>query len=293
MKRIKLVENMRAKLDEVFSKYLLFVGNGVEREYKKCYIKIPSEMIIPYKVMKTSLRQLINHIYGKLNDYANNLDAMTTRAILTTKNEFVDGINQLFIEEFVGDMVKYYSFDQIIDNNEHSVTEEILNSLVFNGIPPHELILKKNCLIMLLRNINPAEGLCNGTRLICRHFERNVIDAEIINGDYKGKRVFLARIPFVPNEGDKCPVQFKRTQFPIRLCFAMTINKAQGQTLDYVRIYLPEPVFSYGQLYVPLSRAKCAASVKMSIKPSNCNKYCDRTKNIVYKDLLKHVDEDD
>jgi ATP-dependent DNA helicase PIF1 len=42
------------------------------------------------------------------------------------------------------------------------------------------------------------------------------------------------------------PFKFKRKQFPIRLSFAMTINKAQG--------HLPEPVFSHGQLYMALSR---------------------------------------
>jgi ATP-dependent exoDNAse (exonuclease V) alpha subunit len=45
----------------------------------------------------------------------------------------------------------------------------------------------------------------------------------------------------------------------------MTVNKAQGQTLDRVGIYLPDHVFSHGQLYVALSRARQAASIKVSI----------------------------
>ena len=118
--------------------------------------------------------------------------------------------------------------------------------MVPNGFPPHELKLKVNCPIILLRNINPSEGLCNGTRLICRRFDRNVIDAEISVGEHKGKRVFLPRIPFVPVQNVKDVFHFKRKQFPVRLCFAMTINKAQGQTLSYVGIYLREPVFSHG-----------------------------------------------
>ena len=54
-------------------------------------------------------------------------------------------------------------------------------------------------------------------------------------------------MPFMPSENDTYPYPSKRTQFPIRPCFAMTINKAQGQTRDFVRIYLPEPVFSDGR----------------------------------------------
>ncbi|XP_022847665.1 uncharacterized protein LOC111370210 [Olea europaea var. sylvestris] len=80
--------------------------------------------------------------------------------------------------------------------------------------------------------------------------EKNVILAEIGIGEYCGKQLFLPRIPFIPLEGDKQSVPFKRTQFLIRLCFAMTINKSQGQTLDFVGLYLPESVFFHGQFCV-------------------------------------------
>ena len=139
----------------------------------------------------------------------------------------------------------------------------------------------------MLRNINAAEGLCNGTRLICRHFERNVIDAEIAVGENSGKRVFLPRIPFVPLEGQKNPFPFRRTQFPIRPCFAMTINKAQGQTLEFVELYLPEPVFSHGQLYVALSRAKKAECIKVLIKTDVDDPITRSTKNVVYHKILQ------
>ena len=45
-------------------------------------------------------------------------------------------------------------------------------------------------------------------------------------------------------------LQFKRLQFPIRLAFAITINKAQGQSLELCGIYLHTDGFSHGQLYV-------------------------------------------
>jgi ATP-dependent exoDNAse (exonuclease V) alpha subunit len=91
------------------------------------------------------------------------------------------------------------------------------------------------------------------------------------------------------------PFRFKRKQFPIRLSFAMTINKAQGQTIPTVGVYLSEPVFSHGQLYVALSRATAKSNIKiLAIKDkTNNSKKRKRTEslvtstlNIVYKDVL-------
>ena len=62
----------------------------------------------------------------------------------------------------------------------------------------------------------------------------------------------------------------------------MTINKAQGQTLDYVDIYLLELVFSHGQLYVALFRAKTFNSIKILVKLTLADKSdYDCTKNVV------------
>ena len=69
----------------------------------------------------------------------------------------------------------------------------------------------------------------------------------------------------------------------------MTINKAQGQTIPNVGIYLAEPVFSHGQLYVALSRGVSRSNTWMLAKP---NKDLDptgrRTKNIVFRDILQN-----
>lgn len=107
------------------------------------------------------------------------------------------------------------------------------------------MILKRNCTVMLLRNLDPSDGLCNGTRMVCKAFESNVIYAEISMGQHSGKQVLIPRIPLSPAENEAYPFQFKRKQFPIQLFFAMTINKTKGQTIQVVGVYLPQPVFSH------------------------------------------------
>jgi ATP-dependent DNA helicase PIF1 len=159
---------------------------------------------------------------------------------------------------------------------------EFLNSLNVSGIPPHKLILKIGCPLMLIRNLNPSNGLCNGTQLICKSFQRHLIDAEIVSGTHKGKRVFLPRITLIPSDTG-LPFELKRRQFPVRPSFAMTINKAQGQTLNFVGLYLPQPVFSHGQLYVALSRVKNKDCVKVLIQNEQTP---NATKNIVYTEIF-------
>ncbi|GKB37152.1 ATP-dependent DNA helicase PIF1-like protein [Tanacetum coccineum] len=133
-----------------------------------------------------------------------------------------------------------------------------------------------------------ANGLCNGTRLICKRFDPNVINAEIAVGQHAGVRVLLPRIPLAPSEEDMFPFKLKRTQFPVRLSFAMTINKAQGQTIPNVGVYLPESVFSHGQLYVALSRGISRTTTKVLVKPEQ--EFDQRgvyTSNVVYQEVLR------
>ncbi|XP_012841137.1 PREDICTED: uncharacterized protein LOC105961450 [Erythranthe guttata] len=287
MIKFSLSKNMRAQKDPEFGDFLLRVGNGEETSDIEGNIIIPEEMVVTYDNEEDSMARLIHSIFPSLSSNAESSTYMTTRAILASKNEEVDKLNDKLISMFPGDARTFQSFDEAIDDTNNNYEEDFLNSLTPNGLPPHKLVLKRNCPIILLRNLDPSNGLCNGTRMVCRNFKSNVIDAEIVFGQHVGKHVFIPRIPLSPAENEGYPFKFKRKQFPIRLCFAMTINKAQGQTIPNIGVYLPQPVFSPGQLYVALSRGTSSSTTKVLIKPDTNNVREKRaTKNVVYKEVL-------
>ena len=108
----------------------------------------------------------------------------------------------------------------------------------------------------------------------------NILHLEILTGRNIGQKVLLPGLDLTPSD-TVLSFSFRRRQFPIQLAFCMTINKAQRQTLEKVGIYLPELVFSHGQLYVALSRARSFQNLKVQIKPSG---QC--TVNIVWREVL-------
>ena len=272
-----------------FSEYLLRIGDGSEpiATDTEDRVRVQDSMILP----GFNLYTLINTVYGDMLSTPPTNDHLTSRAILTPKNKYVTDINNLIIEQLFpgGNIEEFLCADSMADPEDQlSYPAELLNELNPSSLPPHRLKLKPGCPVMLLRNLNPSKGLCNGTRLICRSFRRYVIEAEIVTGSHAGDIVLIPRITLTPTNSDS-PIQFSRTQFPIRLAFAMTINKAQGQTMDQVGLYLPEHPFAHGLLYVAMSRVRTPTSIHITLDRDNSSInglpgfY---TRNVVYREVL-------
>ena len=139
--------------------------------------------------------------------------------------------------------------------NEEEATNypvEFLNSVNPNDIPQHTLVLKVGCPIMLLRNMKPPR-MCNWTRLVVIELQKYIIKVTILTRPFEGDDVLIPRIPLTPND---LPFAFRRLQFSVSMAFAMTINKAQGQSLNVTCSDLTDECFSHGQLYVGMARAK-------------------------------------
>jgi len=144
---------------------------------------------------------------------------MRERAILSTTNEHVDAMNAIMIEKFPRDEKVFYSFDSVDDDTRNNYPLDFLNSITPNGLPPHELKVKKDCPVILLRKLDPHNGLCNGTRLVIRGFQNNSIDAEIVNGDHARTRVFTPRIPMSPLQRPYIAIQVQAKAVPNKIEF--------------------------------------------------------------------------
>jgi ATP-dependent DNA helicase PIF1 len=210
------------------------------------------------------------------------------RAILCPRNETVDQINEYIMNQIQGEEVTYLRCDSVCNAStndmEHMYPTEFLNTLKFSGIPNHELKLKVGLPVMLLRNINQYAGLCNGTRMTITQLGKWNIEAQIITGTHMGDKVCIPRIIMSPSD-TKWPFKLKRRQYPLSVCFAITINKSQGQTLNKVGLYLSKQVFCHGQLYMALSRVTKRIGLKVLINDSETTEE-DMAKNIVYKEIF-------
>ena len=165
-----------------------------------------------------------------------------------------------------------------------------MNTISPSGLPPHALNLKVGSIVMLLRNISISGGFCNGTRLRVVRLLTNTIECVDMNNP--DETVILPRMPLTSSDTG-LPFKLNRRQFPLRLAYAMTINKSQGQTLDVVGVALGKSgCFDHGQLYVELSRGTSWQRIKHLVPNGPLQGKLTRNqehtyvKNIVFRDLL-------
>ncbi|XP_057445515.1 uncharacterized protein LOC130737703 [Lotus japonicus] len=281
-KVMKLTKNMRltaaettdeAKEIKDFADWILKIGNGDHpdsgaREYD---VQIPPDLLIPDS--PDPLMELIRYTYPDLAHKMKDPQFFQDRAILAPTLEAIEMINTYMLGMIAAPEHEYLSSDSALRSDEDSeiqgewFTTEFLKDTKSSGMPNHKLLLKVGTPIMLLRNIDQAAGLCNGTRLIVDELGERFIGATVITGT---------------NVNDKV------RQFPIAICFAMTMNKSQGQTLSQVGLFLPRPVFTHGQLYVALSRVRSRKGLKLCIL-DEAGKQQTNTVNVVFKEVFGNV----
>ncbi len=233
-----------------------------------------------------SMMELTEKVFPDLKDNISVPNWLDGRAILTPTNKSVDGINDMIVASLPNPDTKLYSADQVDDlRDSRGFSVEHMNRLNPNGMPRHCIALKPSVPLMLMRNIEPSNGLCNGSRLIYKGMSSNnrlmICDYTVFGAT---REVTIPRIILKPKDTE-FPFDWSRRQFPVRVAFACTVNKSQGQTMKRVGVWLPAAVFGHGQLYVAVSRVGDPNNCTIAIKPVS-REAANSTRNVVFKEVL-------
>ena len=235
---MSLTVNMRVRASgdpalEEFIRWTMSIGDGDSES-----IAVPDHMETtlitknrPGNTLaeENSMKEFCESVFPDIKDNFENLAWLEGRAIMAPTNKEVETLNNMVCSWLPGDMERFRSADSL-DRSDDLINYSIeyLNSLNPSGIPGHILALKHGMPLMLMRNINPKQGLCNGTKLIYdRALDNKLLVCTVAES---GKSVLIPRINFPPKVGEY-PFGWQRRQFPVRPAFAMTVNKSQGKIL--------------------------------------------------------------
>ncbi len=290
LKRLYLRTNMRVRNGPFDPQFVNWLGQLSFDPTLNGLITLPLFVSQP-----DTIEGLIQHIYpadvvqaATGNPSTRDPDVFRGRGILTTLNTTVSALNTSILDQFPGVEQTYQSVDSADCNNTAEGIDmlplEHLQSIDLPNLPLSTLRLKIGVPVMLLRNLCPQEGLCNGTRMVVTGLRSYCIKVRLLGGDFHGEFRTIPRIRLSSsNEG--LTFTLTRKQFPVRLCFAMTINKSQGQSFETVGIDLRTPAFSHGQFYVAVSRTSSVASLHVLMT----NQETRTTSNIIYPEVLETI----
>ena len=249
---LTLRENMRVRNDPANAEFINWVRKLSTDESMVGNIKLLDD-IAQYR----STDSFLDHVYPAemLRNAHLNLDTFRTRAILSVRNVTVAEINEAILDKLEGNVMEFLSGDtaEVPQDGIETPPPELLQSFNPSSLPPSRLKLKIGAPVILIRNLYPKHGLCNGTRMVVTKMRKHCIEVRLLGGEFHGQTHLIPKIKTSSTEGE-LPYVVTRFQLPVRLCFAMTINKSQGQSFETVGVDLRLPVFTHGQLYVALSR---------------------------------------
>ncbi|KAL3652345.1 hypothetical protein CASFOL_002026 [Castilleja foliolosa] len=229
----RLRENMRLRshrevsdstdLASQFASWLLSIGDDLlgEQDVKDPqntrHVQIPTQYLID--ASENKLISLIYFIYDRSTLNNPSPGTLSTRAIVCPTNDTSDEINKLVLTLTPGDCKVYSSYDVMVPHSgnhtdlEALYPQEYLNQLSFPGMPPHELTLKINTPIILIRNINQTLGLCNGTRLIVTQLLTRIIEAQIITGTSGKKEELCYQFVDIYGDGIEATAEVKHIEY--------------------------------------------------------------------------------
>jgi hypothetical protein len=216
---------------------------------------------------------------------------MHRRAILATTNASGDRwntvIQRMNPEAVLHELLSADVFNEVDDVNgilRHMVDETVLNRFFKNGVPSHKLLLKKNDICLILRSYSKKEKIATNTRVrilkittFCVQVETLTNNPQVVN---LNRVRFQFRLPFGRS------YSMVRTQFPLRLAYCMSYNKAQGQEYAKTLVDITSQAFSHGHAYVACSRVRDVNDIAFFAPDEDIADGAAILQNVVYPSLL-------
>ena len=291
-KHLKLSYMWRSANDREFTKFTnrLADGNAQDGIFE---IDVPPSIRISTDEKKCISRYLHGGLdMTMLNDSPESI--MKTKlyqsAIIAYTNQDVNAYNDIvarhvFEKLHLTDTWLFPAFEHPSEGECNISTPEAMEALDEAGVPPHNLELFPLALTSLMRNFLPSRGLVNGALLLPVSRTKNTI--EVVNvtpgSAFFGERDTIFRFGFTM--GVKHLMNFSRKQFPLRLAYAGTVHRFQGDTVhEQLLVDCRIPSFAHGQLSVAISRCTASSKLQLLVSPDD---YESRTLyGLIYREFL-------
>lgn len=277
---------MHVQGEQDFAKWLRELGQGSLNDQN-------DDVILPrsLRCSTNDIGGLIDHVYRSIHTSESHPDDyFKQRCIFAPRDGEVHETNKIVLERFPGPLHDAWSVNEAYKPQTKILFEDIaiedLHVICPPGFPLARLSLKVGCPVVFLRDVPDAS---KGSRGIVTKTGVRVMEVRLLSGE-------TMLVPRVPHEVEvtadlpfgRRKIRLRRLQFPVDLGFAMTIDKAQGQTFSTVGVDLRSPCFAHGQLYLALSRASSSAGIKCIV---GTGKGESKTKNIVYREVVEALSQ--
>ena len=248
MRRMEFRHNWRACQDVAFAEMLEAVGSGAL-----------SEVAVPPASQTTSLENLVQQVLGQDLSTAD-----SASMILTLTLDDTAAVNDYCLSIMSGRCHELLASDTFVDCRQPDLyPPEVVAAIRIPGTPPSRLSLKVGARYMIVKNM--SKYVFNGVRCVLVSIAgRKSVFVRLISGPGAGQTILLPAILFsISPEQSGLPFSIRRRQLPIIPAFAVTVHKAQGQTLSRVGLYVTSNMFTHGQLYTALSRTRGWTNIRV------------------------------
>ena len=219
--------------------YLTDIIRQGDNTFQNCLNNIRVGNITP------EVHDILESCRGKVLN--NNFGIIPTK--LYSTNADVDRINNIELDKLSKNNIQFYQYDMEIKVQGNVNKTNLSTKYKKYCNAPAEIQLCVGAQVILLKNLDMANGLANGSRGIIVKFIDDFPMVKFLNG----MEILITPNLWEIKENDKVVLYMQ--QLPLKVAYALSIHRGQGCSLDYVQVDLSN-IFEYGQAYVALSRVK-------------------------------------